>query len=59
VKRQWLVATRRSPKSRRGSAFAADVARVLRGQLGLAVREEARTQDGLFSIDLALDWQGW
>lgn len=58
VKRQWLVATRRSPKSRRSSAFAADVARVLRDQLGLTVRGEARTQDGLFSIDLALDWQG-
>lgn len=58
VQRQWLTTTRRSPVSRRGSGFAADVARVLRHQLGRRVRGEARTSDGLFSIDLALTWNG-
>lgn len=56
--RQWLATTRRSPRSRRSSGFAADVAGVLREQLGLRVQQEQRTADRLFSIDLALTWNG-
>jgi hypothetical protein len=58
VQRQWLATTRRSPLTQRGSAFAADVAWVLSQRLGLRVQQEQRTHDGLFSIDLALQWQG-
>lgn len=57
VTRQWLTTTRTAPRARRASGFARDVARVLAHQLQLPVKAEVRTQDGLFSIDLALTWQ--
>lgn len=55
--RQWLTTTRTAPRTRRTSGFARDVARVLAHQLQLPVKAEVRTQDGLFSMDLALTWQ--
>lgn len=57
VTRQWLTTTRTAPRARRASGFARDVTRVLAHQLQLPVKAEVRTQDGLFSIDLALTWQ--
>lgn len=36
----------------------ASVAAALSEGLGLAVAQEALTEDGLFSIDLAVEWKG-
>eukprot|EP00879_Flechtneria_rotunda_P015883 GHRR01016610.1.p1 GENE.GHRR01016610.1~~GHRR01016610.1.p1 ORF type:complete len:204 (+),score=81.67 GHRR01016610.1:906-1517(+) len=51
-----MFSNRRSPSRR--SRFQWDVARVLQEQLCLVVQEEALTNDGLFSIDVAVIWQG-
>lgn len=56
ARRQWLFSNRRSPGRR--SNLQADVCAVLARQLGLAVSQERLTDDGLFSIDIAVAWKG-
>jgi hypothetical protein len=55
--RQWMFSNRRSP-GWRPSRLQASVAGVLSNGLGLAVQQEAITEDGLFSIDVAVQWKG-
>lgn len=55
--RQWMFSNRRSP-GWRPSRLQAAVAAVLAAGLGLEVQQEALTEDGLFSIDVAVEWKG-
>jgi hypothetical protein len=55
--RQWMFSNRRSP-GWRPSRLQASVAGVLANGLGLVVQQEAITEDGLFSIDVAVEWKG-
>jgi hypothetical protein len=55
--RQWMFSNRRSP-GWRPSRLQASVAGVLGQGLGLTVQQEALTDDGLFSIDVAVEWKG-
>jgi hypothetical protein len=55
--RQWMFSNRRSP-GWRPSRLQASVAAVLAQGLGLALQQEVLTDDGLFSIDVAVEWKG-